>query len=421
MGWEDNSYDWNVPDTSYYPSGDGLDFTNYYDAGQFDPSSFQLDMPSFDWNDSDILSSLGISSYDVPTPESLMFQSQSPMGLADQLAIEQYQSQIPPDVASILTAKGIDPATSRISENGYISTPRGEFTPEELQSMNVGGVKSEDEQLAPISIDSQPSASNIYSSGIYGDMKLPEGEVVNPLWKQSATEQGLIDNISARDDLSTPEKIKMLQDMKLLGGFVEPDAYNKESAVASPDEYRADNRSVGQKLLQGALNMMKPGTNGAKTYRRNADGSVTETQARESSILEKALQAYGILAGGGGKAPDAIGDRGAQAWSVGRKAGSGRKMATGGAVGGSGTKKGALGLLQGASTGQSDKVDAKLSHGEYVVDADVVSALGDGNTEAGADKLDQMRQAVRSHKRSAPSGKIPPAAKSPLQYMKGAA
>ena len=51
------------------------------------------------------------------------------------------------------------------------------------------------------------------------------------------------------------------------------------------------------------------------------------------------------------------------------------------------------------------------------MDADTVSALGDGNNAAGAKQLDQMREAIRSHKRSAPPSKIPPKAKSPLQYL----
>lgn len=72
-----------------------------------------------------------------------------------------------------------------------------------------------------------------------------------------------------------------------------------------------------------------------------------------------------------------------------------------------------------ASGGQADVVEAKLSGGEYVMDADSVAALGDGNTNAGAQVLDKMRENLRKHKRSAPSNKIPPKAKSPLEYMKG--
>lgn len=74
--------------------------------------------------------------------------------------------------------------------------------------------------------------------------------------------------------------------------------------------------------------------------------------------------------------------------------------------------------VRGGTPGQADQIPARLSDGEYVMDADVVSALGDGNNEAGAAKLDQMREGIRAHKRSAPASKIPPKAKSPLAYMK---
>ena len=72
----------------------------------------------------------------------------------------------------------------------------------------------------------------------------------------------------------------------------------------------------------------------------------------------------------------------------------------------------------GAGTGQSDDIPTMLSDGEYVVDADTVAALGDGSSKAGAEALDKMREAIRTHKRSAPADKIPPKAKSPLEYLK---
>ncbi len=78
------------------------------------------------------------------------------------------------------------------------------------------------------------------------------------------------------------------------------------------------------------------------------------------------------------------------------------------------------GWLAGGSPGQADDVNASLSHGEYVFDADTVAALGDGNTEAGAAELDRMREAIRRHKRSAPASKIPPPSKGALAYLKGA-
>ena len=81
--------------------------------------------------------------------------------------------------------------------------------------------------------------------------------------------------------------------------------------------------------------------------------------------------------------------------------------------------QGALGLLRGAQAGQEDGVPINASHGEYVFDADTVSALGDGNTEAGAKRLDEMRQRIRTHKRSAPATKIPPKAKPAASYLAG--
>lgn len=74
-------------------------------------------------------------------------------------------------------------------------------------------------------------------------------------------------------------------------------------------------------------------------------------------------------------------------------------------------------LVSGAGGGQDDKIDAKLSPGEYVMDADVVSALGDGSSEAGAKKLDKMRQNIRTHKRAAGKHKIPPKAKHVGEYL----
>jgi hypothetical protein len=125
--------------------------------------------------------------------------------------------------------------------------------------------------------------------------------------------------------------------------------------------------------------------------------------------------------------------------------------------------------VQGRGTGQSDDVPAVLHDGDYVVDADTVAALGDGSSKAGggalehfrrslpehhagggqpipaqiadgeyvlpagfvttlghgsnkegAKMLDAMREQIRAHKRSAPDTKIPPKAKSPLEYLKEA-
>jgi hypothetical protein len=74
--------------------------------------------------------------------------------------------------------------------------------------------------------------------------------------------------------------------------------------------------------------------------------------------------------------------------------------------------------VEGPGTGQSDDIPTMLSQDEYVIDADTVAALGDGSSKAGAEALDKMREEIRRHKRSAPVDKIPPKAKSPLEYLK---
>jgi hypothetical protein len=74
--------------------------------------------------------------------------------------------------------------------------------------------------------------------------------------------------------------------------------------------------------------------------------------------------------------------------------------------------------VDGIGDGQSDEIPAMLADGEYVIDSDTVAAIGNGSNKAGAKLLDGMRKEIRAHKRSAPVDKIPPKAKSPLEYMR---
>ena len=76
--------------------------------------------------------------------------------------------------------------------------------------------------------------------------------------------------------------------------------------------------------------------------------------------------------------------------------------------------------VTGPGTGRSDSIDAKLSDGEYVIDAETVALLGDGSSKAGAAKLDQFRANIRKQKGKALSkGKISPDAESPDRYLMG--
>ena len=100
-------------------------------------------------------------------------------------------------------------------------------------------------------------------------------------------------------------------------------------------------------------------------------------------------------------------------------------MADGGEVGGHNPQfysEGGLGSIdnryvQGDGDGTSDSVPAMLAHSEFVIPADVVSALGNGSSDAGASVLDQFLKVIREHKRSTNPGQLPPDSKGPLGYL----
>jgi hypothetical protein len=76
------------------------------------------------------------------------------------------------------------------------------------------------------------------------------------------------------------------------------------------------------------------------------------------------------------------------------------------------------GYTQGPGTGRSDDIPARLSDGEYVIDAETVALLGDGSGSAGAKRLDEMRQNMRKHKaKNLSKGGFSHKAKSPEAYM----
>lgn len=76
-------------------------------------------------------------------------------------------------------------------------------------------------------------------------------------------------------------------------------------------------------------------------------------------------------------------------------------------------------LARGGGSGRADTIPARLSDGEFVIDAETVALLGDGSTREGARRLDQMREEIRAHKGKALSrGKISPNARPPLNYIK---
>ena len=77
---------------------------------------------------------------------------------------------------------------------------------------------------------------------------------------------------------------------------------------------------------------------------------------------------------------------------------------------------------EGEGDGTSDEIPAMLANNEFVIPADVVSALGNGSSDAGASKLDQMIMQIRKRARSTKPSELPPTAyESPLDYLKGKA
>ena len=75
--------------------------------------------------------------------------------------------------------------------------------------------------------------------------------------------------------------------------------------------------------------------------------------------------------------------------------------------------------VKGPGTGRSDDIEARLSDGEYVMDAETVALLGDGSGDEGAKKLDAMRSNLRKHKaKNLSKGEFSHKAKSPDQYMR---
>ena len=77
--------------------------------------------------------------------------------------------------------------------------------------------------------------------------------------------------------------------------------------------------------------------------------------------------------------------------------------------------------VKGGGNGTSDSVPAMLATGEFVIPADVVSALGNGDSDAGSKQLTGMLRGVRKHKQENGPDELPPDSKHPLDYLKGVA
>jgi hypothetical protein len=76
--------------------------------------------------------------------------------------------------------------------------------------------------------------------------------------------------------------------------------------------------------------------------------------------------------------------------------------------------------VKGPGDGTSDSVPAMLANGEFVIPADVVSSLGNGSNDSGAQILDEFLRTIRDHKHKSDAKKLPPDSKGPLSYLQQA-
>lgn len=75
-------------------------------------------------------------------------------------------------------------------------------------------------------------------------------------------------------------------------------------------------------------------------------------------------------------------------------------------------------LVRGPGSGRSDDIPARLSDGEYIMDSETVALLGDGSTDEGARRLDELRKKLRMDKgKQLSKGKFSSAAKAPEHYL----
>jgi hypothetical protein len=207
---------------------------------------------------------------------------------------------------------------------------------------------------------------------------------------------------------------------------------NGESYALSPEEVNSmikngmlNTAASGYVAATGGTGNRPGGSGPTRTPTKPAGGTSksTGTDKLANAITDKlmnpkALSVLGGAALGAASKPKGIDPRGlrsiatgtsGQRVQTGAKGTGGKgsvryfeKKAAGGAIDGY-AKGGGLGYLKSAHDGMEDKINAtidnkrpaKLSGGEFVIPADVVSHLGNGNSEAGAKQLYALMERVR--------------------------
>lgn len=158
--------------------------------------------------------------------------------------------------------------------------------------------------------------------------------------------------------------------------------YFTQTRYKAPGEAAAAARTAAQEEAAGleALNKANP----AREVRKNPTEEAAEKGAESDKVRE------------GTDASEVIDNL------------SVPKYATGGIL--ALARGGAPRYLNGATDGMADKIparidgkqEARLSHGEFVIPADVVGHIGNGNSEAGAQRLYEMMDRIRKARTGTP-------------------
>lgn len=459
--WSDNSFD---------GSGvwDSLPSADYVDPWLYDPNTMDstfygdnyvpLDYSSF-WNN-DTLSNLGMSFAADPTAyltqigaiDPGILAAFAPLGTSDvlsQMASKGVQVMDPlnspaPAMADQTANQGFKDAFLNgevlgLNTDGTLQTIYGDMTPDDFMQRREVLASHFKPQVMEDPIQGILQGLNAKSArepGLYDSsmkniggglsvMQAPEG-------LRTYSTLGMGDGEGPGMHIEgAPNRANSLSDVKLLGqdGTLEDWAKNSDKtwqqyARAQGYDPVSGNSYQTPGFLSKAAAMLKGLTGGGSGGRSaNGSGSTIANSSKAGAALAGGASLAGALAQALGvfqgpkTPPKPIDSRGADAWRVSRAAGSGRKNLAGGGLAEVARSRRVPQNSRAPQGGQSDKVPAMLSPDEYVVDADVVSALGDGSPEAGAAQLDQMRENIRAHKRSAPNNKIPPKAKSPMAYL----
>lgn len=164
--------------------------------------------------------------------------------------------------------------------------------------------------------------------------------------------------------------------------------------------YKGNPPSIFDRIAQGVTKQFEKDP---LKFLTAAGGAAAGALSKQTGIQPRGLQSLAglqsVAGGGAGRI---------QTGAVGTKGRGGVKYFERKAEGGE--IKGGLGYLKSAHDGMADKINAtidnkrpaKLSGGEFVIPADVVSHLGNGNSEAGAKQLYDLMERVRKARTGTP-------------------